>query len=181
MTGGHRLQAACACRAVTAGTSSPLPGEPRVQPPRLRAAAGGGGWRPRPLPGPRSRARAPLCCNTSRTKETRKARAHKMPQKRLYEISHNQNSLNFNSQGKNFKRGKTVRLRAESYGFNPAGRSRRQAPRHMWGRLQPPRAGRCSPLPAAPQDFSAFFFFFKHGTWKMRSLFQVEKRLWPRA
>lgn len=23
--------------------------------------------------------------------------------------------------------------------------------------------------------------FFKHGTWKMRSLFQVEKRIWPQA
>lgn len=29
------------------------------------------------------------------------------------------------------------------------------------------------------QEF--FVCFFKHGTWKMRSLFQVEKGIWPQA
>lgn len=59
----------------------------------------------------------------------------------------------------------------------PCGQSRRQAPRHMWGGLQhTPHTLVSLPLPVILQDFSVFF---KHGTWKMRSLFQMEKSFGP--
>lgn len=95
------------------------------------------------------------------------------------------NNLNFNSQGRNLEKKKKKEkdhktLFAESYGFNIR--------LTFWSRIIMPNTfthvGPSFKYASPTFVFSRSLLnptrvlcFFKHGTWKMRSLFQVEKRI----
>lgn len=96
------------------------------------------------------------------------------------------NNLNFNSQGRNFlKKKKDHKMPfAESYGFNIG--------LTFWSRSIMPNTfthvGPSFKYASPTFVFSRSLFnptrvlcFLKHGTWKMRSLFQVEKRIWSQT
>lgn len=96
------------------------------------------------------------------------------------------NNLNFNSQSRNFLKKKKDHkmLFAESYGFNIG--------LTFWSRIIMPNTfthvGPSFKYASPTFVFSQSLFnptrvlcFFKHGTWKMSSLFQVEKRIWSQT
>lgn len=78
-------------------------------------------------------------------------------------------------------------LLAQSYGFNIRPTSGPESPPPSTSAHVGPsskyasRAFVCFLSHSFSNPTRVLCFFFKLGTWKMRSLFQVEKRIWPQA